>query len=311
MLECIRNSKSIPKSGLESTQKNIFESVKNKNLFFSTFFSIFLKGSFLFLMILQSLCIQNGFAVEALDEELFLASFKGELQTVESLIERGADVHVGTKRGVTPLHVSAEEGHTEVVKVLIKKGAKVDARTERGSTPLERASYGGHLDVVKVLVENGASLDFPPNVPTPLHTAALRGYEEMIHYFLDQKVDINVLGLYGSTPLHWASGGGNFEVVKLLVARGAKIDARSEDGTIPFHWSVLWTPILGELTESKKLNKFRIIRYFLEQGVDLLIETRQGKTARQLAEESNLEDIRDFLKTLEDKTKNKTKEKKQ
>jgi len=61
----------------------------------------------------------------------------------------------------TPLHWAAERGDIEKVQELIARGANVNARDNEGDTPLHLAAQGGHMKVVQVLLRCGARLDLP------------------------------------------------------------------------------------------------------------------------------------------------------
>ncbi|KAF2359443.1 Ankyrin repeat-containing domain [Trinorchestia longiramus] len=70
---------------------------------------------------------------------LCLASDYGQLDVLNFLLSRGADVDVSDKFGVSPLLAAIYEGHTQCVQSLLKAGAKKDGRAPDGSTYLEAA----------------------------------------------------------------------------------------------------------------------------------------------------------------------------
>jgi len=57
--------------------------------------------------------------------------------------------------GATPLHFAAKEGRTETVNLLLDRGADVNAKTENGETPLIAATNKGHTDIVQLLSTGG------------------------------------------------------------------------------------------------------------------------------------------------------------
>ena len=67
------------------------------------------------------------------------------------LIEAGADINKADDDGVTPLYIAVEKGHRTVVRTLIEKGADIKI----GSTPLYIAKQMGHHAVVRALTEAG------------------------------------------------------------------------------------------------------------------------------------------------------------
>jgi ankyrin repeat protein len=47
----------------------------------------------------------------------------GRIEIARVLLEFGASVDVGDKRGRTPLDVASEEGHDEIIQLLMEHGA--------------------------------------------------------------------------------------------------------------------------------------------------------------------------------------------
>ncbi|OUL34366.1 hypothetical protein BV372_14115 [Nostoc sp. T09] len=124
---------------------------------------------------------------------LVVAARKGNVEIVQELIAAGANV----KRGFDelPLHTAAEEGHLEVVRLLLDAGADVEGYEEDRWTALMAASLEGHLPVVKLLVERGADVNAWSQGETPLMLAA-KGVHRDIYDFLYPLVcdEIRALG---------------------------------------------------------------------------------------------------------------------
>ena len=59
---------------------------------------------------------------------------------------------------MTPLVIAQYKGHMEMLKFLIEKGAKINTTTEDGYTPLMHAVRKGRPDVVESLVNLGADV---------------------------------------------------------------------------------------------------------------------------------------------------------
>jgi ankyrin repeat protein len=136
-----------------------------------------------------------------LNEELFEAVKKGDMEEVRELLENGADVNAKSIDGSTPLHYAAHHGHVDVARLLIENGADVNAKSNDGSTPLHDAAHHGQVDAARLLIENGA--------------------------------DVNAKSNYDSTPLHWAAWGGHVDFVRLLIEKGADVNAEDNDGKTP------------------------------------------------------------------------------
>ncbi|KAJ4841516.1 hypothetical protein Tsubulata_012670 [Turnera subulata] len=90
---------------------------------------------------------------------LCIAARKGEVRTVNRLIENGAPINDRDQHGWTALHRAAFKGKIEVVRILIDKGIDIDAKDEDGYTALHCAVESGHADVIELLVKNGADVE--------------------------------------------------------------------------------------------------------------------------------------------------------
>ena len=86
---------------------------------------------------------------------LHLAVFRGETETVKTLIENGEDVNAYGEGGA-PLHEAKNAG---IAQILIDNGADVNARRELGDTPLLSAVWNGKKDIVKILIDHGADIN--------------------------------------------------------------------------------------------------------------------------------------------------------
>jgi len=89
---------------------------------------------------------------------LIMAAEKGNIDFINVLIEKHANVNAKNNAGWTPLMEAAVGGHIDVMQALIAKGADVNAKRDDGWTVLMEAAYGGSPDAVKVLIKAGANL---------------------------------------------------------------------------------------------------------------------------------------------------------
>src|ERR1700752_420748 len=65
---------------------------------------------------------------QALNDQLYEAVRKGDLATVTSLLDNGADVNAKFRYGATALFKAAERGHADIVKLLLARGADATVR---------------------------------------------------------------------------------------------------------------------------------------------------------------------------------------
>ena len=143
-----------------------------------------MKHSRTLLLILLCICAPGALlaqdARQAINDQLWEATRKGDTVAVKALLDKGADVNAKFRYGATALFKAAERGHTEVVKLLIERGADVKVKdTFYGATALTWALNGKHIEVVRVLLDKGAE-----GVEDVLGTGASSGNIELVRIAL-------------------------------------------------------------------------------------------------------------------------------
>lgn len=107
--------------------------------------------------------IEAGAAINGKDlhgwTALHRASFKGKIEVVRMLIDKGIDVDAKDEDGYTALHCAVESGHTDVTELLVKKGADVEARTSKNVTPMQIAECLHYAGISRILMHGGAAKD--------------------------------------------------------------------------------------------------------------------------------------------------------
>ena len=143
---------------------------------------------------------------------LWEAAYRGKLEMVQFLIERGADIHLPgchlSQHGIeiTPYCVARHEGRDPVADYLLSQGAEVDIHT---------AAYLGDYDTVRAHLDSDASL-------------VNSGYLQSVMLPSGEPHSCEHREMEWTTPLCYAIIGGNVAIVKLLISRGATIKPYSE-----------------------------------------------------------------------------------
>lgn len=89
---------------------------------------------------------------------LHLATERGLSVLVESLVALGVDVNArDDARGRTPISTACVQGHTETVDVLLQVGAEANIEDQRGWLAQDHAAYRGHMQVLKIVSARGSS----------------------------------------------------------------------------------------------------------------------------------------------------------
>ncbi len=90
---------------------------------------------------------------------LQMAAFNGQIDAVELLISRGADLEVASPTLGTALHAATSRGYLDVVQTLLTSGANPDSRNEDQYTPLMIAALEQRLGALRALIAAGADVD--------------------------------------------------------------------------------------------------------------------------------------------------------
>lgn len=108
------------------------------------------------------------------------------LRVLEWVLTHGAEVDVSHK-SMTPLMEAACFADAAVARRLLQAGANVHLRSAMGNTPLHWATFKNSPLLAKIFLEQGADINQKNgNSQTPLHAACEKLHEDMI-FFLHQK----------------------------------------------------------------------------------------------------------------------------
>jgi ankyrin repeat protein len=170
---------------------------------------------------------------------LHAASLEGQDESVELLLEAGADLHARDMEYSTPLHLVAqrEVGGVRVVELLVKAGAEVDARMEtenaKSVTALHLAANKGNIGVLEALLEAGASMHAKDKIGrTPLVAAIAKGTAATVALLLKRGASAKEFrSAFNFTALHFAAGQGKQDIVDVLVGPGG-MDINTIDNRI-------------------------------------------------------------------------------
>ena len=163
---------------------------------------------------------------------LHAACFKGDLKSVQELLETREDCNAQSGIFETPLRAASYGGHIEIVSSLLQHNANARDCGKNGFSALQLAVSMGHRDIVDRLLHAGANLEDTDHwYGTILHEASMTGQEHMVNTLLDAKAKPNaVTGIFG-TALGAAAWNGSLTIVESLIAKGAIVDSQVEGRT--------------------------------------------------------------------------------
>jgi ankyrin repeat protein len=240
-----------------------------------------------------------------------LVDFAGSGNTgaVRLMLDLGFDVGAQRRdppwmRGETALHVAAWRGRLEMVKLLIERGAPLEATDRSGATPLDVAlrglveqsewtpneysieiahallNAGARIDLAKLTLaaalclgqmDDAARLAREANAQerhVALEAAAMNGKTEALGILIDLGVDVNAYNTrvqYHATPLHNAICSGSLDAVQMLVEAGAHLDAKDTAyQATPLTWAEYYAREEKRQDSAKQYPA--IVNYLREKG---------------------------------------------
>lgn len=117
--------------------------------------------------------------------DLHRAARQGDLASLRSRLQQGADPNAKDANGRTALLDAIAGGQIEAVRVLLDAGAKPSIATSDGRTPLIEAAAQGRLDITQLLVQAGSDLNTAQHGPgTALQIAERNGHNDVAAFLL-------------------------------------------------------------------------------------------------------------------------------
>ena len=150
------------------------------------------------------------------------AAANGQIEIVEFLLSRGAEVNSKDGVGYIALHYAAGRGsYNEVVEVLIANGEDVNTKAVDGSTPLDLAAMAQNKEIMDLIRKHSGKHG-------TFFGAVSGGDIEAVKKFLVAGTDANKKWR-GNPPLMAAAASGHNETVELLISEGAEVNAIKRD----------------------------------------------------------------------------------
>jgi ankyrin repeat protein len=196
---------------------------------------------------------------------------EGDLETIRSLLDAGADIRYVRPSGYTVM-IDVMHGRTiledpqllPVLRLLIERGADLDAVSEYGESALSVASRVGRFDAVGVLLEAGANPS--PLEWTSLHRAVALGSVEDVRMRLEAGDNLAACDYWERSPLLLSFQTGDIEKAELFFSAGAKLSDLGRCGKTPLMYAV-------------ENDDPAMLRWLLERGVDPNATDEFGGTA--------------------------------
>jgi ankyrin repeat protein len=234
----------------------------------------------------------GGADIQNLGAALHLLAWNGQIEMLDFMISRGANIEAKSIYQTTPLREAVYNKQYKTVEFLISKGADVHASSRYSGGPIFTAVERNDKEMIELLIANGADIKAVLSGETALHWAMARNLPEMTRFLLTKGCEtspVNLAAFYGEldrvkklvaegadvnakdngsySPLHCAVRGEHKDVVEFLISQGAHVNAKTSRG---------WTPLMGAQSTD-------IVRLLLVNNASVNMSTETGETALHVA----------------------------
>ena len=171
--------------------------------------------------------------------QLIIASEKGDMETVKSLLKKGVYIHTQDKEGRCALVAASYKNRLDIVDLLIAAGADVNMKDNTLQSAYLISTSEGFTELLNKTLNAGADVNSTDSYNgTGLIRAADRGHVEIIKELLKTDIRVNHINRLGWTALLEAillgdGGVRHTEVVRMLVAAGADVNLPDKEGVMP------------------------------------------------------------------------------
>lgn len=236
------------------------------------------------------------------------------------LAQPGNDVNKLTHDTRRYLHWAASRGNVEIMEFLIAKGAELDILDSHGVTPLSFAASSGQQNtkVYDLLISKGVNVKTTVNNDGANSLLLAIGSDKdfkLTDYFISKGLDIKSVDKDGNNAFNYVARGGNIETMKALLKRGvtasdnamlsASQGGRRKANTLEVYQFLeslnLKPTVIGKNGENVlhnivgKPDQQEIINYFLSKGVDVNKVDNEGNSVFMRAAASGKTDVLEIL----------------
>ena len=219
---------------------------------------------------------------------LMIASSCGHTETVDVLLQAGANVHNTDSDGYSPL-VYAITGRKslQVIEQLLKAGAQPNVFIN-GQSIADKVREEGREDICKLLeqlnvlntiqkqkeeeqqLQQLQQLQFSGRLAISIIEAANKGNIEVVKLLLKENADVNIQDKNGVTALMLASLNGHTHVVELLLKENADVNIKNKQG-------------MTALNLASLKGHTHVVELLLKDNANVNIQDKNGVTALMLA----------------------------
>jgi len=231
---------------------------------------------------------KSGNAVDKITHDgrtyIFWAAYKGNLEMVQWLIEKGAKANIEDAHGNTVLNFAANAGQTdtELYDFLIANDADIKATTRRGANALLLVSASAKDEnIINYFLEKGLAFESTDDDGNGIFQyTAKTGNINMLEILVEKGADAKLINKKGENALFMAAQGNrNHEngiaVFEFLENLGLSAELVTKEGKNLLHFL------------SSRNKDVHVFTYMLGKGLDVDLQDADGHTPLMLAARNN------------------------
>lgn len=247
----------------------------------------------------------TAFNPSAFDATVMAINSDAPNATIKFLLEQeGNGVDKVTHDSRIYLHWAANRGNVEIVEYLLSKGADLTVEDSHGSSPAVFAANGGQSNTTLYEAFFKAGLDPKKKYKdgASLLLLSIANDKELVltNYFIAKGMSLNDADDNGNTAFNYAARAANIALLKTLLSKGVKYNdqalimaaqgSRRVSATLDVYQYLIDELKLKATAISKsgenvfhilvrKPNQIEILNYFVAKGVDVNKADNEGTTA--------------------------------
>jgi len=157
------------------------------------------------------------------------------IEKINNFLEKNSIETIDQKNKNTLLLAAIADNNLEIVQFLISKEANVNGNRKAAFYPLERAVMTGDINIVKALDATGKLEYHRKEDQSLIYSVAFNDSIEICTFLLNKGIDINRKDSDDYTALHWAMQHQDIAMIQMLINHGANINVVNSDGHTPLY----------------------------------------------------------------------------
>jgi ankyrin repeat protein len=170
-------------------------------------------------IIIFTFCVINSSSIAKAEEiDIFEAARENNFSAIKAYTQKGKDINIVNSKKYTPFILAAYYGHIQTLDILLQTGAETCTVDNKGNNAFMGVAFKGHEHVAKWLLENTDCNVNHQNYAgqTAMMMASLFGRGNIIKLLLEHGANPEIIDKKGNTASKLAQAQGLLKVVEII-----------------------------------------------------------------------------------------------